>query len=493
MAMKKGAAEDLYLSDPPRLLLGAGAIFWGGMTGNALSGLLMAMALEARHWVDLRWDFTGKAFVRAWQISLLIGLVAGFLMRFQFNPPLNLLEIFTWIPVFLLPVVLASLYSERAGIPLTTFSYFARRKVAQDRAEGVPVSESRVFLGFPFLGLLILMAGLGLRDLAWYAGGAGVLLFLAVYWARTGGRRRPAAWVAAASLSMALALAFASAISLLYYYLLDGGWYKEADRGTALESTTFLGRIGEIKLSPKIRWRLWVEEGAKPSLLRLSSYNVFGFNSWISAGEVPDRRRGDERTERPQATARDFTRLFSNSLTESGDFRRFAYAKENLPEVRDFSGRYRLRGAVKDEDLLPLDLEVRAIDEMAAFGLEYNVMGATRVVEPGYLVTDFVVERGEGAESDEDPYLSDLQVSRRRGEEMRRHERRGFREELRRSLERFWEELGESVREEADEPPREVDEAEERRLIALMAQTFQRDYRYTLNERPRRQQDSSMV
>ncbi len=470
--MKK---ETIYLRDPPRLLLGAGAVFWGGLSGHALPGLLMALVLEARHWIGSRWDFGEKGFVRAWQLSVVLGFVAGFVMRFQMSPAMNLLEIFTWITVFLLPVVLSSLYSEKAGIPVTTFSFFARRKLLQERAEGWERPGNRVFLGYPFLGLLVVMAGLGLRDVFWYGGGAAVLIFVGVFSAWPGGRRRPWAWFFAAGLSMTLALAIASLINLLYYYVLDGGWYKEESRSSALESTTFLGRVGEIKLNPKIRWRLFVDEGPRPDLLRLASYNVFGLNSWISAGEVPDRRRGQEGAQRLRATARDFTGLFVASGRANGQGR-FTYLKEDLQKTTEVSSRYRLRGDLEDEDLVPLDLGARALDEFSTLGVEYNVMGSTRVVDPDYLVSDFVVESGGKAVSDEDPYLSDLQVERRRGDRNLR------RDALVAGLRDFWRGMG-IDHTPGDLPGASVDVIEQRVRIARLKQVFRHDFQYSLTQK----------
>lgn len=466
--------EKIYLGDPPRLLLGAAAIFWGGMSGHALTGLLMALALEARHWVASRWDFSEKAFVRAWQLSIVTGFVVGFVMRFQMSPALNLLEVFTWIPVFFLPVMLASLYSENPGIPVTTFSYFARRKMLQERADGWETPGSRIFLGYPFLGLLVVMAGLGLRDVIWYGGGAALLILAGVFFAWPSGRSRPFAWVFAALLSLSFALAIASVINLLYYYVLDGGWYKEADRGSALESTTFLGRVGEIKLSPKIRWRVFVEDGPKPDLLRLSSYNVFGLNNWISAGEVPDRRRGQPGAERQKATARDFTGLFVAHYDDSKK-NRFSYLRKDLKKNGLLKSRYRLRGDLSDEDLIPLDLGARALDEFATLAVEYNVMGATRAVEPDFLVSDLVVDSGEEPVSDEDPYLSDLQVGRQRGDQRQNRDR------LRNSLREFLQEKG------MDPPVEEFSESEpdeisQRVTIARLKQIFQRDFQYSLTQ-----------
>ena len=48
----RGKLERKMLSAPPRLLLGAAFLFWGGMHDQAVAGLIAAALVEGRHSVS---------------------------------------------------------------------------------------------------------------------------------------------------------------------------------------------------------------------------------------------------------------------------------------------------------------------------------------------------------------------------------------------------------------------------------------------------------
>ena len=62
---------------PPRILLGATLLFWGGVTGHPVVGLLCAFLVEARWWTGLRWNSGERGFVRAWHLSVVLMILAS--------------------------------------------------------------------------------------------------------------------------------------------------------------------------------------------------------------------------------------------------------------------------------------------------------------------------------------------------------------------------------------------------------------------------------
>ena len=63
-------------------MLGTTLLFWGGMSGRPMIGLVLALLVEAKHWVRIRWDFDDEDCSKAWQftsiaIALAVGTIAG--------------------------------------------------------------------------------------------------------------------------------------------------------------------------------------------------------------------------------------------------------------------------------------------------------------------------------------------------------------------------------------------------------------------------------
>ena len=58
------------MTGPPRLLLGAALLFWGGMTERAVPGLACALLMEGAHWTRVRWDFKERSFLVGWRLSM---------------------------------------------------------------------------------------------------------------------------------------------------------------------------------------------------------------------------------------------------------------------------------------------------------------------------------------------------------------------------------------------------------------------------------------
>ncbi|MDB4713812.1 hypothetical protein OAF14_01685, partial [Akkermansiaceae bacterium] len=53
------------------------------------------------------------------------------------------------------------------GVPMVTFSFIARRKAAIDRKAGRQVETNSIHLGYPYLFLVMIAAGMGVGSLRW--------------------------------------------------------------------------------------------------------------------------------------------------------------------------------------------------------------------------------------------------------------------------------------------------------------------------------------
>ena len=260
---------------PPRLLEGATLLFWGGVTGHPVVGLVCALLAEGRSWTDLRWHFGEGGFVRAWYLAFALGVLTLGWAWLQGSSQILLFDVLAWMPVYLLPVLLAQNYGTEPDMPLNTFSLIARRKMLIDRRAGRKVSPIRIPVGYPYLCLVLVAAALSrIDELAFFAG----MIFLAscaLIFASPVSRLRPFSIGVALLLAGVLGAGGSIGLNALWMSLdsvfgTPPGGYTMGDR-----SQTAIGQLGMIKQSKRIRWRVRDTEAGGSRLFREAVYNHY--------------------------------------------------------------------------------------------------------------------------------------------------------------------------------------------------------------------------
>ena len=103
---------------PPRLLLGAALLFWGGMTGNPFLALIAALIIEAANWMRFRWDFNNTANSRAWRLSMALFIITGTLIWLDGDRYSALPKLLIWLPLLFFPLQFVQSYGLRDAMPL---------------------------------------------------------------------------------------------------------------------------------------------------------------------------------------------------------------------------------------------------------------------------------------------------------------------------------------------------------------------------------------
>lgn len=360
---------------PPRLLLGVTLLFWGAVTEHPLVGLLCALLIEARSWIDLRWNFGERGFVRAWSLSVMLGFLtlAGFWL--QGESFFRLFNLLVWIPVFLLPVMLAQQYSLAQRMPLNTFSFIARRKMEMDRREGRPVHPIEIHFGYIYFCLVLVSAALS--DSARLAFFIGLLLLavLALFFVSPTARRNPVAW----SLALLFVVTGSTIASLglwTLYRTLSGLELGSGTQTPTERIRTGIGKVGELKLTYKIFWRVQGRDADGPRLFRQAVYNRYNEGFWT---HKPMRGR------RPREDYDDMVSLPSATTGEQ-----FAFERDEFEVDLGQRKHLTLRGAVQTLSALPLPDDLQRLDRVLALqgGLEYNSIGTVRLENPDHPVVD---------------------------------------------------------------------------------------------------------
>jgi len=413
--------ESSQPKSPPRLLGGGALLFWGGVTGHPVAGLVCALLVEGRSWTELRWDFGERGFVRAWYLAFFLGLLTLAWFWLQGTSQLLLFDVLVWMPVYLLPVVLAQNYATESSMPLNTFSLIARRKMLVDRKAGRKVKPIQIHIGYPYLCLVVVASALSrIDEMAFFVG----MIFLAACaLVFSSPLRRLHPWGMGIALMLVGVLGAGGSIGLSALWLsLDSvfsappGSYTMGDR-----SQTAIGQLGVIKQSKRIRWRVRASEPGGAPLFREAVYNHYTGGQWWHR-PVPKRGGEISRSPRREGTAGsgsneidkregDYEPLWDQPLPDG----RLQFAFETAEFDRDSTLRRKLRvkGKVGTKTPLPLPPTTQKLSgfQVTGGGIDANSLGTVRLENPDHGVISFEVDAGGRPlyEALPDPVL-DLQV-----------------------------------------------------------------------------------
>lgn len=265
----------------PRFLLAAAALFWGSQTGNWALALVSAALLEAPGYFTARWQLESAQFNRVSDFcTVLLVAVAGYLY-FSFGNPRAITLLFQWLPLVLLPLVLAQAWSTSREFDLSVLFGSLRRNPLRR-----PV---KINLAYPAFALWLLAASAANRqDAVFYP-----VLTLLVAWPLLSARPKSYAVPLAAGLLAAAAVAgYGGQLGLraLQQWLeaaapewLAGG----GTRTNPYRSTTDIGSIGDLKRSQRIVLRVEADPVLPaPLLLHRASYDGYVEGTWVARNAV---------------------------------------------------------------------------------------------------------------------------------------------------------------------------------------------------------------
>ncbi len=369
---------------PPRLLLGSSLLLWGALTDRSLVGLALALLLEARHWTPLRWDFDERAHIRAWRLVVLL-LFATLVFLWLDNVPLLAVpRLLGWLPALLLPLQFTQTYALRGGMSARVFSLFP-----SNRNSAAPPAGARLFdFGWIYL-VSTLVAATPLWKMPDSALHLPAVLVLAA-WALIATRR--CRWPQVALLAVALAAGTVGGRWTLENFV---GWVNRNmmhNRGLLQDPSHFrtaIGRMGKIKQSSQIIWRIRNATGSEvPRLLRSRSYNRYNSGLWTY---TPPMRNGLS-----VSLEEDFTPLDAITLPDGRSFNRL------LPlEAEELAGPdkawFSLVGTVEHHAPVPLPDSATGMTGFDVQSFEANSLGSVRIFLKEAVIEGRVAWKGKGA------------------------------------------------------------------------------------------------
>ena len=265
------------------LLLGASLLFWGWQTGLWYAAVAMALILEGSGLVKSRFDFSPSDFNRISDLCTLLFVGVFIYLYASYGSAKALLVLLRWLPVILVPLIIAQVYSTSGGIEIAAlFLVFRRKKRQQGDRQSAAVN-----LTYPYFALCLLCASVANTKTLWFYGGV-VLLSAWALWSVRSRRYSPIlwmtllAWIGCAGYLGHKGLHNLQAIvEQKTVDWLSGVRGKDAD---PYRTRTAIGDVGTLKLSNRILFRVDMGSGdAHPILLREASYNAYHSSMWFAS------------------------------------------------------------------------------------------------------------------------------------------------------------------------------------------------------------------
>lgn len=336
----------------PPYLLGLGLLFWGWQTGNLLIGLIAGVILEASHVTTWRWDFTFKEYRRIWDLCFLILVIVGLLLYLSEEITRTAYVFFRWWPMVFFLMVMAQVYGPEERLPLSTFSWFARRR--QKSGE----EERYLNITWLYFTLCIVAAGSTMNQPQTFYPLFCVLAGWAL-WLHRPRRLSAPVWIVIFALVAGAGYVGHRGMSTAQN-LIEGKiseWLSNLVRRDldANESRTSIGQIGKLKLSGEIVLRV-SGENTVPDLLREATYFSYKEGNWFSG-----------------------VREYQSVTVESNGASWVLSPAPVVTETVTIS-KYLRRG----RGILPLPLHTKRLDALPVEVVETNSIGVVRVNEgPG--------------------------------------------------------------------------------------------------------------
>lgn len=328
------------------------------MSGRPVLGLALALVIEARHWTRLRWDFDDDACGRAWQITAIATALAAVLIWLDGSRYTALPVLISWLPLLLLPMQFVQSYGTRDSLPLSIFSFLARRRRERNRRFGLIEETTGIHFGNVLFVTTMVAATVGLKSDTWlFLPG---IIGLTAWMLLTAGRARPLTLLPLIALAALLAMAGKIGLEHATHWISGSAGMRRGGFDPNF-SGTMIGSRGLIQQSPDIVWRLRpAEKSMPPPLLRTASFNTFLGTDWHNQ----------------RVAATDFKDLDTRLIGMDSYFLLLpATEATDVPSLPSFT----LRGSAAEETPIPLPGNTAALRDFDLVGIERNPFGTVRI------------------------------------------------------------------------------------------------------------------
>lgn len=305
------------MKTPPFLML-ATLLFWGWQSHMVMYGAAAGALLEISRVVKFRWELEDVDFNRIWSLCVLVtvalagyifsaseqgGGLAGMLhagaaglRKASDSSTAAITTTARWFPLISFPLIVAQAYNARASVPLTAISMVLR--IRRRRGEH-SLAGRYLDVSYPYFMVCLAASGIHPNQgsygfLYGYFFGQAALILWALWTLRS---RRFGAGVWTTGLAVIILIGLLGQMGVVGLERLAQNLDAEIlnrlmrSRTDPTQSTTAIGQIGNMKLSPRIVIRLEPDKaGMAPNYLREATYRTYleRNQSWLAGSAGSD-------------------------------------------------------------------------------------------------------------------------------------------------------------------------------------------------------------
>lgn len=262
----------------PRFIGSLLFMIWGWQVGLSWIALPLATILEARYFLNLRWDFQKTDFYRVADFVTL--LLAGLVIFLIFDSGRKhfVIELVQWLPLVFYPLVIVYAYSTSEKMSLDVIFYSLRKQR----------EEVKQFWDMDYIYVGICLAAIGTSNSMeyWFFLLAAVSIGASLLPLRS--PRYPFySWILIFVLVLILGIGAQSGLRNGHLWLKEKSthWINSLikNRIDPLRTSTSLGYIGQLKLSDSILFRLKIDNSDQASmLLQEAVYDLPSGTNWLT-------------------------------------------------------------------------------------------------------------------------------------------------------------------------------------------------------------------
>lgn len=362
-------------------LLPVALVGWGILRDWWWLGAILAVLVELPRLIKGRKDFQAPDFSRAFTLTWLLVNVVALILWLQDANRDEFEILVECLPLFFLPVILCQLFARESDYPLHVTTILSDWRFKTEQKNGGLPKEWRMHFGYPYLFLTLVGASWNLSSLE--KKGMFAVLVILVLWRLifyTQASRPSKRWRGQLvyTLTCCVAIACGYGAIKLYQWIDSGRWINYILSDSPIETSTQLGKLGEIKQDTNIHWRIIQPETAPPPLLKDRIFNNYINKSWYHT-PVSGRIRSQD--------FEDFNRTpMGAKMIHLPDPQ-----MSSAEAVAQTISSYRIRGKGRQRTLLPNTNSLIYMENDSVEGIEYNSIGTIVATNPVTGVVDYTI------------------------------------------------------------------------------------------------------